>query len=45
MFLAQAEIRQTRTRRQTRRPDYVYYSVENSDVRFPNSGVIRVFAE
>lgn len=31
MFLAQAEIRQTRTRRQTRRPDYVYYSVENSD--------------
>ncbi|KAH9178763.1 hypothetical protein EDB89DRAFT_1928386 [Lactarius sanguifluus] len=31
MFLAQAEIRQTRTRRQTRRPDYVYYGVENSD--------------
>ncbi|KAI9444850.1 hypothetical protein H4582DRAFT_1911687 [Lactarius indigo] len=31
MFLAQAEIRQTRTRRQTRRPDYVYYGIENSD--------------
>jgi len=31
LFLAQAEIRQTRTRRQTRRPDYVYYDVENSD--------------
>ena len=45
MFLAQAEIRQTRTRRQTRRPDYVYYGVENSDVCFPNSGLIRVFAE
>lgn len=45
MFLAQAEIRQTRTRRQTRRPDYVYYDIENSDVRFPNSGLIRVLAE
>ncbi|KAI0257187.1 hypothetical protein BJV78DRAFT_1160801 [Lactifluus subvellereus] len=31
LFLAQAEIRQTRTRRQTRRPDYVYYDAENSD--------------
>ena len=45
MFLAQAEIRQTRTRRQTYRPDYVYYGVENSDVCFPNSGLIRVLAE
>lgn len=24
MLMAQAELRQTRTRRQTRRPDYVY---------------------
>ncbi|KAI0308159.1 hypothetical protein B0F90DRAFT_1680625 [Multifurca ochricompacta] len=31
LLLAQAEIRQTRTRRQTRRPDYVYYDIENSD--------------
>lgn len=45
MFLAQAEIRQTRTRRQTRRPDYVYYSMDNSDVCFPNLGVIRTSAE
>ena len=34
LFLAQAEIRQTRTRRQTCRPDYVYYDMETSDVCF-----------
>ncbi len=45
IFLAQAEIRQTRTRRQARRPDYVYYGIENSDVCFPNSSLIRVLAE
>ncbi|KAI0275019.1 hypothetical protein BC834DRAFT_1037602 [Gloeopeniophorella convolvens] len=32
ILLAQAEIRQTRTRRQTHRPDYVYYDPENSDI-------------
>ncbi|KAF8506753.1 hypothetical protein F5888DRAFT_1644995 [Russula emetica] len=32
LLLAQAEIRQTRTRRQTHRPDYVYYDAESSDV-------------
>lgn len=31
ILLAQAEIRQTRTRRQTHRPDYVYYDAESSD--------------
>jgi len=31
LFLAQAEIRQTRTRRQTHKPDYVYYDIESSD--------------
>ncbi|KAA1467992.1 hypothetical protein DENSPDRAFT_833170 [Dentipellis sp. KUC8613] len=32
ILLAQAEIRQTRTRRQTRRPDYVYFDGGESDV-------------
>ncbi|TFY52540.1 hypothetical protein EVG20_g10507, partial [Dentipellis fragilis] len=31
ILLAQAEIRQTRTRRQTRRPDYVYFDGGESD--------------
>ncbi|THH13589.1 hypothetical protein EW146_g6651 [Bondarzewia mesenterica] len=31
LLLAQAEIRQTRTRRQTRRPDYVYYGAEDDE--------------
>ena len=39
LFLAQAEIRQTRTRRQTHRPDYVYYDVESSDVCLSVSGL------
>lgn len=29
--MAQAEIRETRTRRQTRRPDYVYGDVESGE--------------
>ncbi|EGN93155.1 hypothetical protein SERLA73DRAFT_64527 [Serpula lacrymans var. lacrymans S7.3] len=32
LLLAQAEIRQTRTRRQTRRPDYVYTDAADSEV-------------
>ncbi|KAG1754863.1 uncharacterized protein EDB91DRAFT_1325875 [Suillus paluster] len=31
ILLAQAEIRQTRTRRQTRRPDYVYHDAESGE--------------
>ncbi|KAI0068137.1 hypothetical protein BV25DRAFT_1867186 [Artomyces pyxidatus] len=31
LLMAQAEIRETRTRRQTRRPDYVYYDGGDSD--------------
>ncbi|KAI0319786.1 hypothetical protein OF83DRAFT_1281691 [Amylostereum chailletii] len=31
MLMAQAEVRQTRTRRQVRRPDYVYYDAIDSD--------------
>ena len=33
ILLAQAEMRQTRTRRQTKRPDYVYADDIESDVR------------
>lgn len=32
ILMAQAEIRETRTRRQTRRPDYVYNDVESDEV-------------
>ena len=32
--MAQAEIRETRTRRQTRRPDYVYNDVESGEVGY-----------
>jgi hypothetical protein len=31
ILMAQAEIRQTRTRRQTRRPDYVYHDAESGE--------------
>ncbi|KAJ8597625.1 hypothetical protein M405DRAFT_803668 [Rhizopogon salebrosus TDB-379] len=31
ILIAQAEIRQTRTRRQTRRPDYVYHDAESGE--------------
>jgi hypothetical protein len=31
MLLAQAEVRQTRTRRQTQKPDYVYNDEPDSD--------------
>jgi hypothetical protein len=34
ILMAQAEIRETRTRRQTRRPDYVYNDVESGEVGY-----------
>lgn len=33
LYLAQAELRQTRTRRQTRKPDYVYDNTVDSEVK------------
>lgn len=35
MLMAQAEVRQTRTRRQTQKPDYVYNDEPNSDASIP----------